>query len=214
MPAATPPPPPVHTSPPVSLSKITLTKDRPTVSLDKRASGGGLMRVNLNWTQGRRGMFGGGSAVDLDLACLYQLRGGDKGIVQALGNSFGDVRRPPYVALDGDDRSGSVSGGENLHINLDHLDEIARILIFAYIYQGAPNWAAADGVVTLYPPAGPEIEVRLDSPDRKARSCAIAMLTNDRGRLTVDREVRYIQGTQSEVDAAYGWGLRWKAGRK
>jgi len=179
------------------------------------AKGGqsGMMRINLNWTRGRRGIFGGG-AVDLDLACLYQLKNGSKGVVQALGKSFGDLHHPPYIALDGDDRSGNRAGGENLHINLAQLSEFKRILVFAYIYEGAPNWSTADGVVTLYPPTGPEVEVRLDSPDNRARSCAIALLKNEKDELTVTREVRYIHGTQSEISKAYRWGLKWTAGRK
>ena len=32
--------------------------------------------------------------------------------------------------------------------------------------------------------------------------------------LSVRREVRYIRGTQSALDAAFGWGMTWKPGRK
>lgn len=84
----------------------------------------------------------------------------------------------------------------------------------SHLYGTAPNWSAADGVVTLYPPTGPEVEVRLDSPDNRARSCAIALLKNEKNELTVTREVRYIHGTQSEISKAYRWGLKWTAGRK
>ncbi len=209
---------PSPAAPPVSqqrvqLSKITLTKTAPTVSLAK-GDQSATMRINLNWTRGRRGLFGGGGAVDLDLACLYQLKDGSKGVIQALGKSFGNLNYPPYIALDGDDRSGNTAGGENLHINLAHLSEFKRILIFAYIYDGTPNWSSADGVVTLYPPHGPEVEVRLDSHNNRARSCAIALLKNEKNELTVTREVRYINGTQSEISKAYRWGLKWSAGRK
>ncbi|MDH6284135.1 TerD family protein [Prescottella agglutinans] len=212
-PAPQPRPQPAPPAPqPVRLQKVVLTKSTPTMSLAKSGQTG-MMRINLNWTHGRRGIFGGG-AVDLDLACLYQLKNGSKGVVQALGKSFGNLHHPPYIALDGDDRSGNNAGGENLHINLAHLSEFKRILIFAYIYEGAPNWSAADGVVTLYPPTGPEVEVRLDSPDNRARSCAIALLKNEKNELTVTREVRYIHGTQSEISKAYRWGMRWTAGSK
>lgn len=206
---AEPSPPPLQ---PVRLQKIVLTKSSPVVSLAKSGETG-TMRINLNWSRGRKGFFGGG-AVDLDLACLYQLESGAKGVVQALGRSFGDLHRPPFIQLDGDDRSGGAVGGENLRVNLTHLGEFTRILVFAYIYEGAPNWSAADGVVTLFPPTGPEVEIRLDSPDNRARTCAIALLKNERGKLTVNREVRYIHGTQSEVSKAYRWGLKWTAGRK
>lgn len=212
-PVPSPPPAPV----PVSLAKITLDKARPTVVLAKSGEAAGIMRINLNWSRGaKKGLFGRllNQDVDLDLACLYELKDGSKGVVQALGNSFGRLDRPPYIKLDGDDRNGSASGGENLHINLAHLDRIKRVLIFAYIYEGAPNWSAADGVVTLYPPAGPPVEVRLESGDDRAISCAIAMIENKKGDLTVTRKVEYINGAQDAVSRAYRFGLKWTPGAK
>ncbi|MFW0789042.1 TerD family protein [Gordonia sp. CPCC 205333] len=205
--------------PPVSLSKVTLTKESPTVSLTKQGSVGGSMRVNLNWSAApaQGGFFKRLAAprVDLDLGCLYEFTDGSKGVVQALGNAFTNRRGPANVLqLDGDDRSGSISGGENLHIDLSRAHEIRRILVFAYIYEGAANWSSANGVVTLFPAAGPAIEVRLDNPRNGVRFCAIAMLDNVGGDMRVIREERYVEGDQSHLDAAYNWGLRWSAGRK
>ena len=199
-------------APPVRLTKITLSKAQPTVSLADASTAWGMMRVNLNWTQ-RRGILGGGG-IDLDLACLYQLKNGDKGVIQALGNSFGDLKNPPYICLDGDDRTGQVAGGENLHISLDHLDEFKRILIFAYIYEGSTNWSAANGVVTIFPTSGQQVEIKLDSHDNRARSCAIALLKIEKGKLNVTREIRYINGSQDAVSRAYRWGLTWTPGKK
>jgi tellurite resistance protein TerA len=208
-------------SPGVSLSKVTLTKAAPTVSLTKQGAAGGILRVNLNWTSrppGGGGFFGRREPdIDLDLGCLYEFTDGRKGVVQALGNGFqAAVTGAPDASiwLDGDDRSGSNSAGENLFVNLAHAASMRRVLIFAYIYEGAPNWAAANGVVTLFPSAGPQIEVRLDEPRPGARSCAIALLSPSEGDLSVRREVRYIDGTQTALDQAYGWGIRWASGRK
>ncbi|WP_198961468.1 tellurium resistance protein [Pseudonocardia sp. MH-G8] len=204
----------------VSLSKVTLTKSAPSISLTKRGATGGQLRVNLQWSAGEqqsRGLFGmrRGNAIDLDLGCLWEFSDGSKGVVQALGNAFqAPYQGTPIIRLDGDDRSGSASGGENMFIDLSRVDEIRRILVFTFIYEGVPNWASADGVVTLFPAAGPEIEVRLDEPDRNAPTCVIAMLENKGGDLQVRREVRYIQGGQADIDAAYGWGMEWARGRK
>jgi tellurite resistance protein TerA len=204
----------------VSLSKITLTKSAPSVSLTKRGSAGGQLRVNLQWSAGEqqsRGLFGKrrGNAIDLDLACLWEFSDGSKGVVQALGNAFhAPYHGAPIIRLDGDDRSGAAVGGENMFIDLSRVDEIRRILVFTFIYEGVPNWASADGVVTLYPASGPEIEVRLDEPDPSSPTCVIAMLENQGGDLVARREVRYIRGGQADVDAAYGWGMEWARGRK
>jgi tellurite resistance protein TerA len=204
----------------VRLSKVTLTKSAPSVSLDKTSGASGQMRVNLNWTQAapQSGGFlkrlAAPRGIDLDLGALWETVDGSKGVVQALGNSFGRLDGPPYVRLDGDDRSGAVTGGENLHVNLDALAQIKRVLIFAYIYEGVPNWASADGVVTMYPHGAAPIEVRLDEATTGRSFCAVALLTNVGGRLEVRREVQYVSGGQAALDQAYGWGLRWTRGSK
>lgn len=216
--------PPASPTAPVSLSKVTLTKSAPAVSLTKRASGA-MLRINLNWTARPPSGGGGGflkrlappSSIDLDLGCLWEFSDGSKGVVQALGNSFAAAPRgqsEPVIRLDGDDRSGTNSGGENLFINLAHTDKIVRILVFALIYEGVPNWAAADALVTLYPADGPEVEVRLDEAENGARICAIAQLENSGGQLAVRREIKYVAGSQSALDKAYGWGMNWTGARK
>lgn len=211
---------------------VVLTKAAPSVSLTKQGSVGGTMRVNLNWNarssappqpQGggllRRFLAGAsaGTAIDLDLGCLYEYSDGSKGVVQALGNTFRDqhgLGRDPICWLDGDDRSGASAGGENLYVNLGQRDAIRRVLVFAFIYSGVPSWAEADGVVTLMPASGPHVQIRLDEHDARSVMCAIAMIENSGGELSVRREVRYVQGGHRALDEAYGWGLRWAAGRK
>ena len=206
---------------PISLSKVTLTKAAPAVSLTKQGSAAGMLRVNLNWNarpQGGGGLFKKAAPpLDLDLGCLYEFTDGSKGVVQALGNSFsasptGVQQR--VIWLDADDRSGTNTEGENLFVDLAHVAQIKRMLVFALIYEGAANWAAADGVVTLFPTSGPQIEVRLDDPREGARICGVAMLENVNGNLSVRREVNYVQGAQRALDEAYNWGMRWAAGRK
>jgi tellurite resistance protein TerA len=195
------------------------------VSLSKSGAATGQLRVNLNWNARPATPSGGGflkrlsaatqSGIDLDLGCLYELADGSKGVVQALGNALASRNTgAPIISLDGDDRSGANTAGENLRIDLSRLAEIRRVLVFAFIYEGAPNWAAADGVVMLYPAVGAPIEVRLDESDPRAKTCAIAMLETAGNDLSVRREVRYIQGGQDALDRAYGWGIQWSAGRK
>jgi tellurite resistance protein TerA len=205
----------------VSLNKVTLTKSAPAVSLSKQGGVGGRLRVNLNWNARPAGgggflkrLTGGGGGIDLDLGCLYELSDGTKGVVQALGNSFGSLDRPPFIQLDADDRSGSSAGGENLFLNLDQARAIRRVLVFAYIYEGVPAFDQADGIVTLFPASGAPIEVRLDEQAGGARTCAVALIDNSAGDFQIRREVRYISGAQDALDRAYGWGMNWQAGRK
>ncbi|WP_148239787.1 TerD family protein [Methylobacterium oryzihabitans] len=219
LPAPAPPPAPlpapIRTVPPVSLAKITLSKTQPSIDLTKRADGFGEIRINLNWTRpaNRGGLFGRmAKGVDLDVGCLYQLQNGEKGTVQALGNAFGAYDKSPYVALSGDDRTGAAADGEWIRINGRRWSDIRRVLLYAYIYEGAPNWAATDGIATVYVPASSPIEVRLDD-GRPLSTCAIALIENTNGTMRISRQIGYFNG-QSEMSKAFRWGLTWKAGSK
>jgi tellurite resistance protein TerA len=217
--AAAPPAADASSAPPGPSGPVVLTKAAPAVSLQKNI--GGVLRVNLNWNarpSKPRGFFNKAEpTLDLDLGCLYEFTDGGKGVVQALGNSFTAFTggaSTPAIRLDQDDRSGNVEGGENLFIDLAQVDRIRRVLVFALIYEGAANWAAANGVATMYPASGPSITINLDDPRDGARVCAIALLEPRGGELVVRREVNYINGAQRALDEAYGWGMRWSAGRK
>jgi tellurite resistance protein TerA len=228
-PAAAPTPAPK----PVSLSKVTLEKRGDKVSLDKRGGQGfGRIHVNLNWNQngataaapaktGFLAKLTGATAsagIDLDLGCMFEMADGKAGLVQALGNAWGELERRPYIKLEADDRTGQSVGGENLTINGDHFNEIKRALIFAFIYKGAANWAATDGVVSIKMPDQAPIEVRLDQGGNQ-RMCAIAMIENVGGRLQVTKLAEYFaqEGKVSAhelMDQHFRFGLRWTTGTK
>ncbi|MFD9981173.1 TerD family protein [Streptomyces massasporeus] len=228
MPQTAPPPPPAAPPAPVRLTKVTLTKASPSVSLTKQGGTSGALHVNLNWEvrkqfSGWSSKFGRPTAMhsdlDLDLCALYELSDGSKGVVQALGNSFGALHQPPYIHLDGDDRTGAVSTGENLTVNLDHKNAFRRILVFVTIYEGARSFADLHASVTLRPQHGAPIEFSLDECTVPSLVCALALITNTGGDLIVQREARYLVpdrgvSPQRTVDHAYGWGMNWTPGRK
>ncbi|MFI0822622.1 TerD family protein [Streptomyces sp. NPDC021098] len=213
---------------PVSLSKVTLTKDAPAVSLTKQGGTSGALRVNLNWQvhkqfQGWGQKLGRALAMhgdlDLDLGCLFELADGSKGVVQALGNSFGSLHQPPFIQLDADDRTGARSAGENLTVNLDHKDAFRRILVFVTIYEGARSFANLHATVTLQPQFGAPVDFSLDECTVPSTVCALALITNNGGDLVVQREARYLVpdrgvSPQRTLDYAYGWGMNWTPGRK
>ncbi|WP_314173559.1 TerD family protein [Streptomyces winkii] len=226
---AAPHPPAPPASEPVRLTKVTLTKQAPSVSLTKQGGTGGALRVNLNWRMTKESPGGlgrklgkaltGQSGLDLDLCALYELADGRKGVVQALGNAFGSLHQPPYIHLDGDDRTGANASGENLTVNLDHASALRRILVFVTIYAGARSFEGVDGTVTLQPQHGAPVEFSLDECTVASNVCALALITNESGDLVVHREARYLvvergSSPQRTVDAAYGWGMQWTPGRK
>ncbi|MDQ0935498.1 TerD family protein [Streptomyces turgidiscabies] len=227
-PVSVPPPAPPAPATPARLTKVTLTKQAPSVSLTKQGGTSGALRVNLNW-QVHKQFSGWGSKLgravaqhsdlDLDLCALFELSDGSKGVVQSLGNAFGALHQPPYIHLDGDDRTGAVSSGENLTVNLDRTQSFRRILIFVTIYAGARSFADLHATVTLTPANGAPVDFSLDECTVPSTVCALALITNTGGDLIVQREARYLVpergvSPQRTVDRAYGWGMNWTPGRK
>lgn len=202
----------------VDLSKVSLTKNESTISLKKDDGKFGLIRVNLNWNQKKTsgGLFGlGKRGIDLDLGAFVEFKAGEFAVIQALGNSFGDINAMPYTKLLADDRTGTSTDGEWLEINGDRWPVFKRVLIFAFIYEGVANWQDTDGVIRLMVPGQPEIEVRMNelSSSRNDVMCSVALLENHDNQIRVNREVRFFAGHEP-MDKGYGWGMRWRAGRK
>ncbi|MEV7021365.1 Tellurium resistance [Kitasatospora sp. NPDC093558] len=219
--------------------KVTLTKSVPQHAITGAAATTGYLYVNLHWTM--RSSAGRPSGretlkrffsprifspveppsqvneqvnVDLDLACMYELTDGTRGVVQPLGNFFGDLRDPPYIKLSGDDQYGAPSG-ETMYVNLEKKDKFKRLLIFVYIYDGTPAFEQSHAVVTIVPQTGPRIEIKLEERARAARSCAVVLIENaGDNQLTVRREVRYVNGFQADIDRLYGFGMQWQRGYK
>ena len=227
--ASTPPPIPANNSSapsPINLSKITLTKNQSSINLTKRDDFGKIS-VNLNWNQRpntdkaapKKGLLSdlfkqhSAGGIDLDIGAMIHLKNGEKTLIQALGDRFGSLQSAPYVCLRADDRTGQMSGGEWLDINGQQWAQIEEVFIFAFIYEGAPNWAQTDGVVTVHVPEQPPIETRLTEGAGNLPMCAIARLVNQQGSINVERINQYFKGHQ-DMDKAFNWGFSWKKGRK
>ncbi|MER5350474.1 Tellurium resistance [Kitasatospora sp. NPDC002551] len=219
--------------------KVTLTKASPQHAITGAAATTGYLYVNLHWTTRTgaprtspreavrrflsprilRPMEPDSSAnaqvnVDLDLACMYELTDGKRGVVQPLGGFLGDLQHAPYVKLSGDDQYGAPSG-ETMYINLEKKDQFKRLLVFVYIYDGTPAFEQTNAVVTIVPQSGPRIEVQLEERAPAARSCAVVLIENSGDNaLTVRREVRYVNGFQADIDRLYGFGMQWQRGYK
>ncbi|MGC9495662.1 tellurium resistance protein [Streptomyces sp. WG7] len=186
---------------------VELTKQTPRAEI----TGRGILQMNLNWSVT--------AEADLDLGCLVLTRDGAGTAVQPLGAQFGDLDAWPYVSLDQDDRTGETSDGETLRISLEHRRQFSKLLVYAYIYEGAADFRTLGGVVTVSAPSG-TWRIHLDDSPAGATSCAIALLTPGRtSTLDLRREVRWftaepLLSNQQLIDAAYGFGFDWVPGAK
>lgn len=199
---------------------INLQKGQKVNLVKSSSSGLGEILVNLNWnsrpvkTGFFASLFGGNNGIDLDLGCLYELKNGRKGTVQALGNQFGSLNQAPFISLDGDDRTGAVATGENLRINGNKISEFRRILVYTFIYEGVANWQQADAMVTIKYPGAEDIIVKMDSYNSSNIMCGLALFENQGNQtFSVEKVVQFYQGHR-DLDKAFNWGLSWKTGRK
>ena len=196
---------------------INLTKGQ-KINLQKTfQSGLGEILVNLNWNSNPVNESlnnGNTTGIDLDLGCLYELNNGRKGAVQALGNAFGSLTKPPFIALDGDDRTGESADGENLRINGNMVSQIKRILVYTFIYKGVANWQQADAVVTIKYPNSDDIVIKMDSFDSSQKMCGLALFSNvNNETFSVEKIVQFYP-THHNLDQAFGWGMKWVPGKK
>ncbi|MBP2628318.1 MAG: Tellurium resistance [Firmicutes bacterium] len=113
--------------------------------------------------------------------------------------------------MDKDDRSGQSNDGENLR--LARLEMLDVVVVFAFIYEGAPNWDSAKGVVTVKQQGSADIVIKLDSPDKGKIMCGLIKIENKGGKLVITKLEKYFAG-HKELDGEFGFGFNWTAGKK
>jgi tellurite resistance protein TerA len=210
------PPPAAAAAPAVNLGKVTLSKqgEQRSVSL-RKGEASRPIHVNLNWQAAggkRRGFLSGrSSAPDLDLGCMFELADGRKSVIQPLGGNFGSPNGPPWIHLDKDDRSGGAADGENLFlVKPEHL---SRVMIFAMIYEGAPDFQTVGAYMSILDQDGQLTQIVLDNPDANRTFCSVALITTKGDQVVIQKEERYFRHAE-EADNYYAFGFNWRAGSK
>lgn len=152
--------------------------------------------------------------VDLDIGCLYELQDGTRGSIQAFGEKFGDFDVAPYMSLSGDERTGDAEGhDEYILVNGRKWNEIKRMLVYIYIYKGAPSWSEIKPQVVIDVPGEDDLYVTLGAHDDTLCLCAVGELENVRGGIKLTNRTEYFPGHE-EMDRAFGYGLSWEDGEK
>ena len=152
--------------------------------------------------------------IDLDIGCLYEMVDGTRGSLQAFGGKFGDFDAAPFVSLSGDERTGNSQGDDEfLLINGRKWREIKRMLIYIYIYDGAPSWSVINPQVVIDVPGEDDLYVTLNAHDDALSLCAVGELESIRGGVRLTNRTEYFPG-HDEMDRAFGYGLEWADGKK
>ena len=152
--------------------------------------------------------------VDLDIGCLYEMQDGSRGAIQAFGEKFGDFDGSPFMQLSGDERTGDAEGhDESILVNGRHWKDIKRVLVYIYIYEGAPRWSEINPQIILDVPGEDDLVVTLGAHDDALALCAVGGLENVRGGIKLTNYTEYFPG-HAEMDRAFGYGLEWGEGQK
>lgn len=202
--------------------------ERARISLDKKQSVVGDIRINLRWSSAappkKQGffasLFGGGEAasdIDLDLGVYVEAVDGTKSILDPLQSPFqsgdrGSLSKFPWLLHSGDDRSGG--GGELVQLSGANIGKIRRVIVYTFIYEGAPAWRNTDARVTIEAPGCEPVDVRMGDHSDSRSFCALASLSVQNGEhIQVERLMTFHQGHE-DCDHKYGWGFRWTSGSK
>mgnify|MGYP001480312881 CR=1 FL=1 len=152
--------------------------------------------------------------VDLDLGCLYEMQDGSRGCIQAFGKKFGSFESAPFMRHTGDERTGDADGiDEAIIVNGQQWDKIKRLLIYIYIYEGAPSWSKICPKIYIDVPGNNDLVVTLNAHNDQLALCAIGGVENIRGGIKLTNYAEYFPG-HAEMDRAFGFGLDWVDGQK
>ena len=141
--------------------KLEKSGDQHRINLEKGNTSKEIY-INLSWSQGKKGLLGlFKQTIDLDLGCFYELTNGNKTLIDGIQFSHGRggtrnvsskqgcYTNPPYIWHTGDDRGGNASSGENILVNPQGINEIKRIIVYTFIYEGVAKWDETNAVVTV-----------------------------------------------------------------
>lgn len=152
--------------------------------------------------------------IDLDIGCLYELQSGERGAIQAFGERFGALDKPPFIHLSGDERTGDAEGEDELIcVNGKQWDKIKRLVLYIYIYKGADNWESVKPQIQVRVPEEKPMVISLQARRQDLALCAVAGLENIRGGIKMTNFLEYFPG-HAEMDRAFGFGLEWDEGKK
>ena len=142
---------------------------------------------------------------DLRLGCMYQLKNGQIGITQTIGDELlGSFYGVPYIeALHSNDTL-----CEKLQINLQYKHKLHRYLIYALMVEGQSNWSDLNIKLNFDFSALQDENYTPDSLMVKP-IYAVAMLHFEQDTIKITSLNEYFNNLP-ELDHAYGWGLPWR----
>lgn len=180
------------------------------------------MVISLKWTNGSGLMkrIMGQGALDIDLGCYYEMDNGEKLLIDALqfSEDYGGREQktrqgcfvaPPYIWHCGDNRGMGRESIETILVNPLGLNQLRRLMIYAYVYDGSPRWAEAQATLEISLPGYESTLIEVNTMGSE-RFCAIASIdVNPEDSCLVISKLDTFHSGHSTCDRVYGWGFTY-----
>lgn len=168
--------------------RVSLTDDRPTLTLDRLQSGIGVLTVRAAVSE---------HIGDLRLAAAYRLTTGESSVLdEARGLAVAPPGTSRYVVVAARD------GGDVLRLDLRQVRRLERLVVLAFSPSGATlRWGGALLVETA---DGGRVDVALDREPAAGVLVALSV-TQVGGELVLRAEDELVHGTFRDACVAYGF---------
>ena len=106
------------------------------------------------------------------------------------------------------------SSGETIIVNSEQVNEIKRIVVYTFIFEGAAKWADTNAVVKVSVPSNEDVVVEMGYQTDSRKFCAIAQLDFDGDNSITVRKLVTFHNGHEDCDKKYGWGFKYTTGSK
>lgn len=205
----------VHHDVPTLRGRTVLDRRSPKVLIGGEQAGSGSMHFTLRWSttppDPRAAAAGLRRSTDLHLGCLWEMNDRTTGVIQTFdrGSEAAVCEGSTVLRLGGR----SETDGQTLVASIKHLALLRRMVLFAYAYNGRPEWHPLSMSMSVTLRGGVVIDLRPDIGPNWATVCALASLHRVGNTLVLRLEQEYLNGQQQTVAEAYGFELPWVGGR-
>ena len=99
-------------------------------------------------------------------------------------------------------------------MNPKGINDIKRIIVYTFIYEGVARWSETNAVVKVQVPGNQDVVVKMGQQSSDKKFCAIAELDfGGDNSITVKRLLTFHDG-HSDCDRMYGWEFNYQPGSK
>ncbi|MGI0115502.1 TerD family protein [Zooshikella sp. RANM57] len=141
-----------------------------------------------------------GPVNDLRIGAFYELRNGQRGLVQSYGEAQGSYYGVPYIqAISNEDQR-----IQQLQLNTQYWHKSYRILVYCFILEGLSQWNKLGASIDF----NNLDQIRISSYRCDQPLCAVAMIERVEQQYKLTPLIEFFDSLVA-MDQAYGWQLPW-----